>query len=323
MLRRVGRSISHVCGERRFDLQRCDVVVFCLVKDAGFFLREFIDHHLALGINRIVLIDNGSTDDTLTIARAYTDVTVIQSQLPVKEFECHMRQYAARRFAAGHWCLFVDSDEQFDFPFSSRLALRDLVRYLTDNGFSAVVTQMLDMFPAGAAPLNQGSSVSEHDSFTLEALSRRDYHSEDSPFHWFLKHNKTSNPNIRFLSGGVRKLWFDLDCCLTKHSLVHLKGKVIPVAHPHCATNVTCADFTAMVRHYKFAGDFQSRIRRQVEGNVWEHGEDEVYLASEGKLLLPNGTQRFTGVDVLVQHGFLVVSEQFQEFVSHRCKERP
>jgi hypothetical protein len=52
-----------------------------------------------------------------------------------------------RRFGRGRWSLTVDMDELFDYPYSDVVGLGSLLRYLNSGEYTAVVAQMLDMFP--------------------------------------------------------------------------------------------------------------------------------------------------------------------------------
>ena len=48
---------------------------------------------------------------------------------------------------ARNWVLCVDIDELFDYPFRREIPTVDLLRYLNRCGFTAVVAQLLDLFP--------------------------------------------------------------------------------------------------------------------------------------------------------------------------------
>jgi hypothetical protein len=65
----------------------------------------------------IVLLDNDSTDDTVSVASEYDDVTVLRTKLPfgvgVEDTEGQnlMRRYLIERFGRNRWSLCVDIDE--------------------------------------------------------------------------------------------------------------------------------------------------------------------------------------------------------------------
>ncbi len=59
-----------------------------------------------------------------------------------------MKQYLIARFGkSGRWCLYVDIDELFDYPYSEVVSLDSFLRYLTSKSYTAVMAHMLDMFP--------------------------------------------------------------------------------------------------------------------------------------------------------------------------------
>ena len=111
-------SFRHLSGPKRLDLRPDDVVLVCLIKNGAFWLETFMKHYTHLGIGYFVFVDNGSTDDTLDRLSGMDRVTVIQSTLPAKHFENQLRRQTIRKFATGHWCLCVDSDELFDYEYS-------------------------------------------------------------------------------------------------------------------------------------------------------------------------------------------------------------
>jgi hypothetical protein len=52
------------------------VTVVCLVKNGELSIPSFIEHHFRLGVQRILFLDNQSTDRTVALARQYDNVFV-------------------------------------------------------------------------------------------------------------------------------------------------------------------------------------------------------------------------------------------------------
>jgi len=151
---RVHLSVKHLHGPKKIAYGPDELVVVCIVRNGRPYIKAFIDHHLSLGFKHIVFLDNGSDDDTVAFARDHEHVTVIQSRLPYKKYEGAMIQYLISRFGKGRWSLYLDIDELFDYPFSDVVSLNSLLRYLNERSYTAVVTQVLDMF-ADSALSNQ------------------------------------------------------------------------------------------------------------------------------------------------------------------------
>ena len=71
---------------------------------------------------------------------------MLHTEAPYAKYENTMKRYLAETFSAGRWNLCADIDELFDYPFSERIGLNSFLSYLNANSYTAVVTQMLDMF---------------------------------------------------------------------------------------------------------------------------------------------------------------------------------
>ena len=140
-------SIERLHGPEEVPYAEDELVVVCNVRDGRPYVKSFVEHHLSLGVKHIFFLDNGSTDGTVEALKKYENVTVLRTKLPYKEYMYAMRQYLVERFGRGRWCLCVDIDELFDYPYSDVVGLGSLLRYLNGNSYTAVVAQMLDMFP--------------------------------------------------------------------------------------------------------------------------------------------------------------------------------
>jgi hypothetical protein len=291
-----------------------------MVKDGELFIRSFLGHYRRIGVKHVVFMDNGSTDGTIEIASQYDWVSIMQCTLPPHSYELPLRWHALERFATGHWCLCVDIDEIFDYPYSSQIPLSALLTYLSDRGYTAVVGQMLDMFAPG--PLN---SVACHPTdrlpdvyryYDVSDVEKIDYYDQDESA--LYAHNTISNPDIKVYYGGVRRKLFGTRNGLTKHCLFRMVDGLRPMVHPHYLDHGRIADFTSVLYHFKFAGDFYATCKRYVEERTWEHGEYESYLEKlqTSEELTPMGpkAKKLECPEQLLQDRFLVAGEGFRKW---------
>lgn len=319
---RFKRSLRHVQGTTGPLGEPGDVVVVALVRDGVYYLEEFLRYYRGLGAAGFVFCDNGSNDGTLERLAGEADCVVLQSTLPWSEVENRFRNHAAKAHCAGRWCLYADMDEQFTFEGAERVGLPGLVRYLESQGQTALVAQMLEMFPEGPLRAAVGWTFAEslarfrfHD---LRGVACFDYHAPEGPFRHALGHNRVTSDRIKVMFGGVRRRVFGEQCCLTKHPLVFLGEGVEPGVHPHASAGVTCADFTGLIRHYKFAGDAAARDADTLARGVSVHGEDAKRLeawADEGLSLWSDAARQDQSFAALEAEGFMVRSEGYLRYL--------
>lgn len=326
--RRLVGSIRHLHGPRHPPADLQAVTVIALVRDGTYYLDAFLRHYRRLGAARFVFCDNGSTDGTVARLAAEPDTVVLHSPEPWGAVENTFRSHAARRYAAGRWCLFADMDEIFDFEGAAQVGLSGLVRYLSARGYTALVAQMLDMFPraplARVAALDYETALAEFCHYDLRGVTRHAYHDPAlTDLAWYLAQNTVADDRIGVLFGGVRARVFGERCCLTKHPLVHVTGRAAPGMHPHCAAGVACADFTALIRHYKFANDPAGRDadtrRRGAIGHDADRQRLAVYEADPGLCLWSKGARRYDGIGALADQGFLVRSAAYGAWLAEQA----
>jgi hypothetical protein len=146
-------NLEHVHGPQTVTYGEEELIVLCTVRNGQPYIRNFIDHYFSLGASHIIFLDNSSSDQTVSIAQQYEDVTVLRTTLPFKKYKYVMRRYLIERFSRARWSLLVDIDELFDYPYSEIVSLRSFLEYLNSRPYTSVVAQMLDMFPDG--PLSE------------------------------------------------------------------------------------------------------------------------------------------------------------------------
>ncbi|WP_157056480.1 glycosyltransferase family 2 protein [Pseudorhodobacter aquimaris] len=195
--RAVATNMALVHGPARVKLAGDEVAVICLVKDAAYFIEAFLAHHHALGVRHIVLVDNGSSDDTIAIAKRFDSVTILQNTLPAKQYEVLLRVVAARQVVRGGWFLFADADEMFEVPLDA--ALPQLLGYLNKHGYTAMVTQMLDLFSplcyGDGKDWTYGHVLQQADHYSLGQVKSIAYHDRKAiGFSWFLIGTKAMLP---------------------------------------------------------------------------------------------------------------------------------
>ena len=328
-LAQIRRAVEHLHGPLEVPYAADELVVLCLLRDGELYLNTFVQHYTRLGVRHIFFMDNGSTDQTIALARQYPNVTILRCTLPFRHYKMALRHYLIRQFARPErWALYVDVDELFDYPFSDRVALTDWLAYLRQRGYTAVLAHMLDMFPD--APLNAISSQindylpDQHRYYDIADLIRVDY---------YFPRNKLPSPDLKLYHGGVRQARFaagDLGVLLSKHPLFFLDGRLKPLyVSEHSLRNGVVAEVTAVLYHYKFLANFAAQTARAVrEKNYYNQSEEyQKYrqtIEAHPDINLRRETSRLlTGTNDLLENQFLYASAPYRAWASRQTRPRP
>src|SRR5215211_8817349 len=328
----LGSSIEHLHGPEEVDYEPDELVVVCNVRDGRPYVKSFVEHYFALGVKHLFFLDNGSTDGTVEALKNYDNTTMLRTQLPWKEYELLFKHYLVGRFGKkDRWCLCVDIDELFDYPYSDVVGLNSFLGYLNSNSYTAVAAQMLDMFPEEPLSGREGNLEDEplkerYRFYDISNISRRSIKRRHG------RHNNTlENDDIAMFSGGIRGPTFgDNRILLTKHPLVFLDGKVKPL-HPgtHWVANAKIADISCVLLHYKFLdGYFHKQAAQAVREGQYHNASTRYKRYLEALDTNPTlkmkreGARELRGVNDLVENGFLVVSEEYMMVVYEQEEER-
>lgn len=319
-------QIRHVHGPEEVTYGPDELVVVCLVRDGRPYLKSFVEHYSLLGAKHIAFLDNGSTDGTVEALKDYENVTILQTGLPFKKHKGYMRQYLVARFGSrGRWVLCVDVDELFDYPYSDVVGLSPFLGYLTEKSYTAVVGQMLDMFPEKTV-LNAAAREDEplkelHRFYDISNVTRHDYylsrHSRRRRYS-----NTLASDEIEVYRNGIRRTLFGNSANLTKHPLIFLDEKIRSIDHSsHWVGGARIADIMCVLFHYKFIGDFYERALRAVKEENYGKDSFKYKLFLETLERTPElqikleTAQELKDVNDLVDNQFLVVSGDYMAWV--------
>jgi hypothetical protein len=319
----VSMNVTHLYGPRTLHVSMNEAVVTCVLKNGEYYLEAFIQHYLRMGFRHIFFLDNGSTDQTLSIAKSYDNVSVCQSTLPIGTHQRLFKRYMAERSVKGGWCLDADIDEFFDYPYSDIVNLESFLSYLNSHKFTAVVTQLLDMF--SDRPLSDLASEEKEDLksayqyFDISAVTRTDYRLSAIVAECGAN-NKVGRRALSLLWGGIRKTLYGNNCLLTKHSLFLPGAEIDLFPHVHFVNGANISDVSAVMLHYKLTNNAMAMALQNKDGfkeNCRTYSAFIDVLKSQSSDGIKKDTaQRFVNPAELVRDEFLSMSDEYLSFAA-------
>ena len=305
--------VRHLAGPSSTAFKPEDLVVVCMVRDGEPWAGEFVDHYRSKGATHLVFLDNGSVDDTKDIIREAGDgITLMETTLSFLEYQEILKDWMARTFSGDAWVLVADIDEFFDYPFSSAIGVPGLLRYLNEAGYSDVLVQMLDMYSDQSPGDPLGHFLDDCLYYETESIRKQSIEKK------LLDYGSiSSNPRVQQHYGGVQERIFGTPLLLSKMSMFRPSAGV-RLTNNHWCENARLADFSCVVRHFKFVGGLHARAVDAVHRNNHWAGSmhyRNVKRVMEGDRagMVSTISQRWNGVDQLVDDGFLVVSDEYRE----------
>jgi tetratricopeptide (TPR) repeat protein len=128
-----------------------EIRAFLLVRNEAPRLPWLLAYYRRLGVDRFLVLDNGSEDGTRDLLLAQGgDVHLFHTPASFAASAAGM-SWTNRLLDAhgsGAWCLTIDADEVLVYPHAEAAALPVLCRYLDGVGAEAMVAPMLDFYAA-------------------------------------------------------------------------------------------------------------------------------------------------------------------------------
>ncbi len=299
--------------ERPGEIRACLVV-----RDEVLRLPSTLDCHRHLGVDRFLIIDNGSGDGTVDFLTAQPDVHLFQTteSFAAANDGLHWGNAVRDAYCDGHWTLSLDADEQLVFPGIETVDLKSLCRFLDGQGADCVLAMLLDMYNAG--------DVSEAVHDPARPLIETCRWFDPGPYRLL---RGGPFPGAR-IYGGPRDRLIDFkpfqngSPLLTKVPLVRWRRGMRYLLSTHQMTAARLFPMLGVLLHFKFLSDFRQRVETAVEG-AWHGGAERDFLAYHAHLqanvalrLHFDGSVRFENSRQLVDLGVMLTHPALEAFIA-------
>jgi len=295
-------------------VQPGDILLMSVVRNEAPRLEWFLSYYRKLGVDKFIIVDNASTDDTLGLLINTPDTILYRTTDRYSAAGAGMRwiNEMIDRHGRRNWCLHVDVDEAFVFPAHETLGLRGLVDYLDRNGDDAVLAPMLDMYPREMPPLSPRPETEDWASSFV-------YFDGDLSAQGF-----AVCPYVEHF-GGVRRRLLDGYQLLNKVPLINAAAGIRFLLSSHRITPAKVSDVTAALLHYhlvyllrpEFRALFDEAVtRREFPSNALERLRSRERLpaiAQRGSLLCDRSIRYQSGLQ-LVELGLVRTDDQFLQY---------
>jgi hypothetical protein len=318
-------KLTRVQGPAEFSSD--GVTAICVARNEAERLPSFLAHYTRLGIRRIHVIDNASTDRTRAIATSWPNTTVWSTDASYAE-ACFGQIWigaVVRRHGLGKWVLNVDVDEHLVYDGMEQHDLTALCAWLQSRRQTRLYAPLIDMYSRLPVSERRGWHIDRLWAAVRAKLRRArssgDAHYFDHRSFYFDGWGPPDAPNYRFsrgwggmgLEGGVReraiaKYEFGLSKVplavwdeATAYCIVHFPFPFdLNPDHPYGA-----------LLHFKFVGDFERRVAAAIaEDQHWDNAiEYKLYakwLDEQRPLYDPRHSVRYQGPASLMAERLLL-----------------
>lgn len=258
-----------IVPERPGEIRACLVV-----RDEALRLPSTLDHHRRLGVERFLVIDNGSVDGTLDLLSAQPDVHTFHTTETFAASRDGLTWSNAVRdaFCDGHWTLSLDADEQLIYPGVEHLDLRALCDVLEAQDADCLLAFLLDMYNDG----DVAEAVHDPARPLLETCSWFD------PGPYRVRRGGPF-PSISIYGGPRDRMiafrpYQDGPPLLTKVPLVRWRRGMRYLLSTHRMSPARLFPAIGALLHFKFLSDFSDRVETAVAGG-WHAGAEREFLA--------------------------------------------
>ena len=142
------------------------ILLFSTMRNERVRLPYFLRYYRDLGVSHFLIVDNDSNDGSAEFLAQQPDVSVWTTQHSYKRsrFGVDWLNWLQMKYGHGHWCLVVDPDEFFVYPFCDTRPLRALTDWLDASSIRSFSAMPLDMYPKGpfdVVPYHEGQDPFE------------------------------------------------------------------------------------------------------------------------------------------------------------------
>ncbi len=153
-------------ADRTGAIRPTDILVFSTFRNEDVRLPYFLRYYREMGVDHFLMVDNDSDDGGREYLAEQPDVSLWTATGSYKRarFGVDWLNWLQMRHGHRHWCLVVDPDEFFVYPFCDTRPIRALTDWLDASSIKSMSAMLLDMYPKGpidATPYRRGDDPLE------------------------------------------------------------------------------------------------------------------------------------------------------------------
>jgi glycosyltransferase involved in cell wall biosynthesis len=257
---------------KEIEILQSDILCCVVVRNELLRLPYFLDFYRQKGITKFLIVDNNSSDGSLAYLQSQPDVYIWHSPLSKNKANLGSAwlELLLSKYGEGNWCLIVDADEIFYYPYCEKKNIVQLCQELDINQKIAYSAVVLDMYSDKAIK-------------DTHYLSGTNFLESCPYFDQKFYHNKVEKGglynNQTCYFGGVRRRVFggnELDYCLNKVPLLKYNRNVLLSGGQHW-TNIAeqkIAEGSGCLLHFKY-------FSTEHQGNAIENVQDATSIVLE------------------------------------------
>ncbi len=295
--------------------------LFIIVKNEEIRLPYFLNYYFKRGIDRVLLVDNSSTDDTVSIALQKNNVHVFQTD---ETYENHWNwvELLLDKYGKDNWCLVVDADELFYYPSSESLNLKDIQMYLDKQKMTAIRCLLLDIY--SNKPIKDTLYSAGEDPLLLCPYFDSQYSVKNISSFNFKEWGTFTSQTF---TGGARfRVFGPAPYLISKIPMFKYSDKMYLRRGAHTIDHALISDIQGVVFHSKFLFDFIELVEREAVRE--EHfNKAIVYKIFLSKVrenpkisMYYDGSIKFKNSHQLIDLNIMKSSPEFEAFVSAKQK---
>ncbi len=253
------------------------VILICCVKNDLKKIKNLYTYHKALGIKKMVFVDNASDDGTREwileqgVDLFYTD----------EEYHAGAKAAWVRKiqdlYGYDRWYLILDSDELFGYIGMEKHSITEFIDKMGKLGIRRVQSILLDMYPRGE--LYSETDDNEYLNSFVFFDSTTYYYSRDGRGNAF-----RGGPRVRTFKNGDT-----ISSTMSKYPLIFAtKEDVWGDHYPIPFEKNFESPCYGILRHYKFtSGEYERYVNIAEEGHYYNGSSDyKVYIESGPKVTM-------------------------------------
>ena len=273
-------------------LAAAPLLVVAVARNERLLMPHFLAHYRGLGVRHFVLVDNLSDDGTREYLLAQPDVVLYSADTEYRHshYGVAWQQAVLAAHALGKWVVLADIDEFLVFPGCEHTPLPEWLARQGERGADAVLTLMVDMYPAGdlaQARFDQAAPFEVARQFDRQPLLR-----------WRLGSGCFSNgPTYlsalrhRLIPDSAPNLYTSQKLAVFRHQpWVRLSEGL------HYAANLHPAAEPACFAHFKYHAGFRAKVLQEVARKQHFNGAEEYakYLSMVAEAQAPLADARWS-----------------------------